>query len=71
VKKESELVRKSVEQFFNEGLRSALEIGQYADTVARKAVEQLQKVHYDSDFEKLVQFLNEENEVEQERMMIK
>ena len=38
--------------------------------VARKAVEALRKVYQDADFDKLVQFVNEENEVEQERMMV-
>ena len=38
---------------------SALELGKYAESIARKATESLRKIYLDQDFEKIVQFLNE------------
>ena len=50
LEKEGEGVRKKIENFYNEGLKSALELGQFADNLARKATDSLKKVYHDADF---------------------
>ena len=43
-------MKKKIELFYNEGLKSALELGQFADSIARKAAESLKKIYLDQDF---------------------
>ena len=70
VKQQGEMVSKKIQSFYSDGLKAGMELARYADAVSKRATESLQKIYMESDFQKIVQFLNEENEVEQERMLI-
>ena len=54
VKTEGEAIQRRIELFYNDGLKSALEISQFAQSVAKKAETKLRQICQDSDFDKIV-----------------
>lgn len=56
------MLRKKAAQFYDEGIKNTLEIVQYVDVLTKKATEDLRKINQDADFDKMVEFINEEND---------
>lgn len=48
-----------MEAFYNDGWKFALEVSQYVESLTKKATEDLRKIYQDTDFDKIVQYLNE------------